>query len=194
MDVEQDLCTNNKTEIAYEPLPTITELEFLNINKEINSMMGEISEELGNYDILLNNPNCQSQSQINNKENSSLVNNNIGNNQNLNNENLLDIHYDNYDFGSDNTGDITKYENLQYYRNNHNDYDLITVGCGTQRSDSGFKFLFSQYLMIFSCCKKSPDHGPAVIMNCPALKTPLPDSKPMTCRPFFIKLVILQSL
>ena len=75
-------------------------------------------------------------------------------NLDINNENLLDIHYDNYDFGSDNTGDITKYENLQYYRNNHNDYDLITVGCGTQHNNSEFKFLFSQYLMIFSCCKK----------------------------------------
>lgn len=78
MDVEQDLSTNNKPEITYEPLPTITELEFLNINKEINSMMGEISEELGNYDILLNNPNCQI------KEN----NNNITNADNLSNTNF----------------------------------------------------------------------------------------------------------
>lgn len=79
MDVEQDLSlTNNKPEIAYEPLPTITELEFLNINKEINSMMGEISEELGNYDILLNNPNhagTSASGQINNQRENSLSNN-----------------------------------------------------------------------------------------------------------------------
>ena len=88
MDVEQDLSTNNKPDITYEPLPTITELEFLNINKEINSMMGEISEELGNYDILLNNPNSQINN--NNKENNTIMNNNNNNfNENLTNANLV---------------------------------------------------------------------------------------------------------
>jgi hypothetical protein len=46
-------------------------------------------------------------------------------------QNMLYNYHDNYDFGSDNSGDITKYENIQYYRKNHNDYDLITAGCGS---------------------------------------------------------------
>ena len=87
MDVEQDLSTNNKPDICYEPLPTISELEFLNINKEINSMMGEISEELGNYDILLNNPNCKI-NYNNNKENQNMPNLNDNNNDKISNANL----------------------------------------------------------------------------------------------------------
>ena len=39
---------------------------------------------------------------------------------------MLYNYHDNYDFGSDNSGDITKYENIQYYRKNHNDYDLAS--------------------------------------------------------------------
>ena len=69
-------------------------------------------------------------------------------------ENMLNNYYDNYDFGKDNTGDITTYENIQYYRKNHNDYELVTAGCGIQQNDTGYILSYSQYLMIFSCCKK----------------------------------------
>jgi len=67
-------------------------------------------------------------------------------------QNMLYNYHDNYDFGSDNSGDITKYENIQYYRKNHNDYDLITAGCGSVIDNNILSY--SQYLMIFSCCKK----------------------------------------
>jgi hypothetical protein len=67
-------------------------------------------------------------------------------------QNMLYNYHDNYDFGSDNSGDITKYENIQYYRKNHNDYDLITAGCGSITDNNILSY--SQYLMIFSCCKK----------------------------------------
>ena len=66
---------------------------------------------------------------------------------------MLNNYYDNYDFGSNNTGDITKYENIMYYRQNHNDYDLITVGCSSKTGNEHI-LSYSQYLMIFSCCKK----------------------------------------
>jgi len=71
-------------------------------------------------------------------------------------ENMLNTYKNNYDYGIDNTGDITKYENIQYYRKNHTDYDLITAGCGTIDNDEKlrYKLSYSQYLMIFSCCKK----------------------------------------
>jgi len=69
-------------------------------------------------------------------------------------ENMLNNYKNNYDYGADNTGDITKYENIQYYRKNHNDYDLVTAGCGTSQTDTGYILSYSQYLMIFSCCKK----------------------------------------
>jgi len=74
-------------------------------------------------------------------------------------ESILYNYYSNYDFAVDDTGDITKYENIQYYRNKYNDNDLITAGCGGS-GGSGDSCIdkhilsYSQYLMIFSCCKK----------------------------------------
>jgi len=68
-------------------------------------------------------------------------------------EQMLNTYSDNYDYGLDNTGDITKYDNIQYYRKNHNDYDLVTAGCGTTQTNTGYILSYSQYLMIFSCCK-----------------------------------------
>jgi hypothetical protein len=67
---------------------------------------------------------------------------------------MINEYKNNYDFGSDNTGDITKFENIQYYRKNYNDNDLVTAGCGTQQNDNKYILSYSQYLMIFSCCKK----------------------------------------
>lgn len=57
MDVDMELSTTQKVENTFETLPSFNDLDFLNINKEINNMMVEISEELGNYDIIFNNPN-----------------------------------------------------------------------------------------------------------------------------------------
>jgi len=68
-------------------------------------------------------------------------------------ENMLNNYYENYDFGADNTGDITLFNNMQYYRKNHVNYDLVTAGCSTQHNDTGYILSYSQYLMIFSCCK-----------------------------------------
>jgi hypothetical protein len=82
------------------------------------------------------------------------------NNFDIYDENLLNIYHNNYDYGSDNTGDITKYENLQYYRKHHNDYDLVTAGCGSCNNDGKDILSYAQYLMIFSCCKKG---GNAII-------------------------------
>ena len=91
--------------------------------------------------------------------NDTFITNDLDDNDNNDNsisfdENMLNDYYDNYDFGKDNTGDITTYENIQYYRKNHNDYDLVTAGCGTTQTDNGYILSYSQYLMIFSCCKK----------------------------------------
>jgi len=82
------------------------------------------------------------------------------NNFDIYDENLLNIYHNNYDYGNDNTGDITKYENLQYYRKHHNDYDLVTAGCGSCNNDEKDILSYAQYLMIFSCCKKG---GNAII-------------------------------
>ena len=78
-------------------------------------------------------------------------------NPKYNNDNIKDDLY-NYDFGNDNTGDITKYENIQYYRKN--DYDLITVDYNPELNNNQHLLSYSQYLMIFSCCKKE---GNAII-------------------------------
>ncbi len=60
MDVDMELSTTQKIENTFENLPTFNDLDFLKINKEINNMMLEISEVLGNYDIMYNNPNINS--------------------------------------------------------------------------------------------------------------------------------------
>ena len=69
--------------------------------------------------------------------------------------NMLKKYPENYDFGYNKSGDITDYKNIEYYRKNYNDNDFITSDCGLPfiQKNLGYILSYSQYLMIFSCCK-----------------------------------------
>jgi len=69
--------------------------------------------------------------------------------------NMLKKYPNNYDFGYDKSGDITDYKNIEYYRKNQCNNDFMSADCGLPYSQKKLSNIlaYSQYLMIFSCCK-----------------------------------------
>jgi hypothetical protein len=70
--------------------------------------------------------------------------------------NLLKKYPNNYDFGIGETGDITDFNNILYYKKNHGNNDFVTADCGlplTQKVLS-YKLTFSMYLAVFATLKK----------------------------------------
>ena len=67
--------------------------------------------------------------------------------------NMLKKYPNNYDFGYNDSGDITDYKNIEYYRKNDNDF--VTADCGLPYNQKELAYILSyaQYLMIFACCK-----------------------------------------
>ena len=66
---------------------------------------------------------------------------------------ILHRHRNRWDFGKDNTGDITKVENIKYYKKYFKDIDLLTSDCGlgwTNEEDISLKKVhFAQMLFMF---------------------------------------------
>jgi hypothetical protein len=70
--------------------------------------------------------------------------------------NLLKKYPKHYDFGIGETGDITDYNNILYYKKKHGNNDFVTADCGlplTQKLLS-YKLTFSMYLAVFALLKE----------------------------------------
>jgi len=89
MDVEKELSPPEKMENTFEALPSFNDLDFLNINKEINTMMVEINEELGDYDIIFNHQSNNYLTLINQNNFNSSDNSNLPTNPNTNTSKLM---------------------------------------------------------------------------------------------------------
>lgn len=63
---------------------------------------------------------------------------------------------DRWDFGKDDTGDITHIRNLEYYRDKYTNIDLVTSDCGipwtpqSQEENQLLKLHFAEFVMILS--------------------------------------------